>query len=194
MNTAVPRRMKDVKKWMWMEFLVQCSFLQEGEMGWARTGQRRCFGVPFPVWSPAQGSLLVMVTKSWRSLPALKSGRAGLCCAWGCSGTRAHPRNLWRAQICSTRRSAKPELERVTREGQHSHSSPVFPVFLLAGMGPGCSRRAQAEGSHPCWDLSRVPPAQGAGAAPSPTWSIFQAYLKQEKMPMATSSAAIDVE
>lgn len=27
MNTAAPRRMKEVKKWMWMEFLVQCSFL-----------------------------------------------------------------------------------------------------------------------------------------------------------------------
>lgn len=35
MNTAVPRRMKEVKKWMWMEFLVQCSFLQEREIGWA---------------------------------------------------------------------------------------------------------------------------------------------------------------
>lgn len=32
MNTAAPRSMKDVKKWMWMEFLVQCSFLWEKDV------------------------------------------------------------------------------------------------------------------------------------------------------------------
>lgn len=31
MSTAAPRRMKEVKKWMWMEFLVQCSFLWKEE-------------------------------------------------------------------------------------------------------------------------------------------------------------------
>lgn len=41
MNTAAPRRMKEVKKWMWMEFLVQCSFLWVEEMHRVQAGEER---------------------------------------------------------------------------------------------------------------------------------------------------------
>lgn len=66
MNTAVPRRMKEVKKWMWMEFLGQCSFLQEGEMGSARAGPGKELCCPLPWLEPSPRVTAADGTKPWR--------------------------------------------------------------------------------------------------------------------------------
>lgn len=52
MNTAAPRSMKEVKKWMWIEFLVQCSFLREEEVLCSGRGRENRWAEKLLLWEP----------------------------------------------------------------------------------------------------------------------------------------------
>lgn len=137
--------------------------------------------------SPSQGSLLVMVSKPLEKLSytKIRKTRVVLCLELlkdkGTSQKALESPNLQHRNICKTR----------TREG---HQGKTMVPFL------SCLPSFPA-GWHGSWLLQEGPGWRQPfllGIIPCPSspwsWSSSQPYLKQQKMPMARSSAASDVE
>lgn len=181
MNTAVPRRMKEVKKWMWMEFLVQCSFLQEGEMGWAQTGAEKVLWCLLPWLEPSAWITAADVHKALEKL---------FCRVLLCLG-------LLRDKRTSQIPLESPNLQHreiyKTRAGEGHQERTALPLLSWLPSFPG--------GRGGSWLLQEgtgqeKPSLLGFTPCPCSPGSrgSSQPYLKQEKMPMARSSAASDVE
>lgn len=169
--------------------------LPAGGMGCARAGAEMVLWCPLPWPEPSPGVTAGEGHKALEKFSCSKIRKDGAVLCWGLlrgkgniPETSGEPKSAARGDLQTQNSTGPPKgLVCTTREGQRCRSSPAFPVVLSAGMDPGCSGRGQAEGSHPCWGFIPCPSSPRG-------WSSSQPYLKQEKMPMARSSAASDVE